>query len=68
MSLRELIAMEHYRDRFTLEDADTAARTLGFGFDKVLGVDYYDDIPDYVVENAWRDSVKRSWRDFEHGF
>ena len=32
MSLRELIAIE-YRDRFTLEDADTAARTLGFGFD-----------------------------------
>jgi hypothetical protein len=59
--------MEKSRGRFTLEDVDTAARTLGFGFDNVLGVDYDDEIPDDIVENAWRDSVKRSWRDLEHG-
>jgi ubiquitin carboxyl-terminal hydrolase 25/28 len=59
--------MEQSRDRFTLEDVDTAARTLGFGVDNVLGVDYDDDIPDDFVENAWRDSVKRSWRDPEYG-
>lgn len=59
--------MEQSRDRFTLEDIDTAAKTLGFGVDNVLGVDYDEEIPDDFVENAWRDSVKRSWRDPEHG-
>ena len=67
MPLQELVAMEQSRDRFTLEDVDTAARTLGFGGDNVLGVDYDDEIPDDFVENAWKDSVKRSWRDLEHG-
>lgn len=40
-----------------LEEIDTAARTLrvGFGVDNVLGVDYDEDIPDDLVENAWRD-------------
>jgi hypothetical protein len=61
------MAMERSRDRFTLEDVDTAARTLGFGVDNVLGLNYDDEIPEDIVENAWRDSVKRSWRDFEHG-
>ena len=59
--------MEQSRGRFTLEDVDTAARTLGFGSYNVLGVDYDDEIPDDFVESAWRDSVKRSWRDPEHG-
>ena len=52
--------MEQSRSRFTLKDVDTAARTLGFGVDNVLGVDYDDKIPDDIVENAWRD-------DPEHG-
>lgn len=67
MPLQELVAMEQSRDRFTLEDVNTAARALGFGVDNVLGVDYDEEIPDDFVENAWRDSVKRSWRDPEHG-
>ena len=67
MPLQELIAMEQSRDRFTLEDVDTAAKTLGFGSDNVLGVDYDEEIPDDFVENAWRDSVKRSWRDPDNG-
>ena len=59
--------MEESRGRFTLEDVDKAARILGFGFDNVLGVDYNDEIPDDIVEKAWRDSNGRSWRDLEHG-
>jgi len=65
--LQELIAMEQSRDRFTLEDIDTAAKTLGFGTENVLGVDYDAEIPDDFVENAWKDSVKRAWRDPENG-
>ena len=59
--------MERSRGRFTLENVDAAARTLGFGIDNALGVDYDDEIPDDIVENAWRDGVKRSWRDLEYG-
>ena len=44
-----------------------AARILGFGFDNILGVDHNDEIPDDIVEKAWRDSIRRSWRDLEHG-
>jgi hypothetical protein len=65
-SLQKLIDIEQSRGCFTLEDVDTAARTLGFGLDNVLGVDYDDEIPDDIVEKAWRDSVKRSWYDLEH--
>ena len=41
------------RNRFTLEDVDTAARI--HSFDNVLGVDYDEDISDGLVGNAWRD-------------
>lgn len=65
--LQELVVMEQSRERFTLEDISTAATTLGFGPDNVLCVDYDGEIPDEFVENAWKDCVKRSWRDPEHG-
>jgi len=60
--------MEQSRGRFTLEDIDTAAWTLGFGADNVLGADYDEEIPDDFVENAWRDSVNRSGHGPDHGF
>ena len=62
-SLQELMAMEQSRDRFTLEDVDTATTTLGFGAEGVLSVDYDEEIPEDFVENAWKESVKRAWRD-----
>jgi len=30
-------------------------------------VEYGEGVEDQFVENAWRDGVKRSWRDLEHG-
>ncbi|KAH9486398.1 putative ubiquitin carboxyl-terminal hydrolase 2 [Psilocybe cubensis] len=66
--VQELVVMEQSRERFTLDDVANAATTLGFGSENVLGVEYdQDDIPDEFVENAWKDCVKRSWRDHEHG-
>ncbi|KAF8913232.1 hypothetical protein CPB84DRAFT_1888891 [Gymnopilus junonius] len=65
--LQELLVMEQSRDRFTLEDISTAAVTLGFGSENLLGVEYDEEIPDEFVENAWKDCVKRSWRDLQHG-
>lgn len=66
--LQELLVMEQSRDRFTLAEVKTAAITLGFGSDNVLRLDYDEDIPDEFVENAWKECIKRSWRDPEHGY
>ena len=65
--LQDLLAMEQSRERFTLEGVYDAATTLGFGAENVLHVDYDEDIPDEFVENAWKDCIKRSWRDNDHG-
>lgn len=59
--------MEQSRERFTLEELQTAATALGFGIDNVLHVEYDEDIPDDFVENAWKECVKRSWRDHQRG-
>jgi len=61
--LRNLVATERCRDRFTLEDVSVAVAALGFGVDNVLHVEYEEDTPDDFVENAWKECVKRSWRD-----
>jgi ubiquitin carboxyl-terminal hydrolase 25/28 len=65
--LQELLAMERSRERFTSEDIATAATTLGFGIGNVLDVVYGEGVGDQFVENAWKESAKRSWRDLEHG-
>ncbi|RDB19324.1 putative ubiquitin carboxyl-terminal hydrolase 2 [Hypsizygus marmoreus] len=66
-SLPEILATERSRDRFTSEDLVKAASVLGFGPEGPLGVDYDDEIPENFIENAWRECVKKSWRDPEHG-
>jgi ubiquitin carboxyl-terminal hydrolase 25/28 len=65
--LQELLVLEQSRDRFTLEDVSTAITSLGFGADNVLRVEYDEDIPEEFIENAWKECIKRSWRDPEHG-
>lgn len=65
--LQQLLVQEQSRHRFTFEDVSTAAILLGFGADNILGVEYNEDTPEEVVENAWKDCVKRSWRDPQHG-
>ena len=65
--LQELLATQRSRKLFTSEDIATAATTLGFGIGNVLDVTYGEDVEDQFVENAWKESVKRSWRDLEHG-
>lgn len=65
--LQELLASERSRDRFTAEDARNAATALGFGMDADLGVELDDDVEDDFIENAWREAVKKSWKDAENG-
>lgn len=66
--LQEILVMEQSRDRFAAEDVARAADILGFGVGGDLRVEYDDtDVPDDFVENAWKECVKRSWRDHEKG-
>ncbi|KAJ6520185.1 hypothetical protein C8R45DRAFT_808330 [Mycena sanguinolenta] len=65
--LIQLLDAEQERGRFSYEDIDAAAATLGFGPEGPLKVEYGTDVPDEFVENAWKECVKRSWRDYSGG-
>ncbi|KAG2022705.1 ubiquitin C-terminal hydrolase Ubp2 [Coprinopsis cinerea AmutBmut pab1-1] len=65
--LQELMAMEQSRNRFTEMDIHLAAQNLGFGPEGHLRVDYDDDVDEDFVENAWKDAVKRAYRDPVNG-
>ncbi|KAG5635914.1 hypothetical protein H0H81_009676 [Sphagnurus paluster] len=67
-SLQEILATERSRDRFTMEDLQSAAAILGFGPEGSLGVEYEPvGVDEGFVEKAWNECVKKSWRDPEHG-
>ncbi|KAF9446131.1 cysteine proteinase [Macrolepiota fuliginosa MF-IS2] len=65
--LQDLLISESMRDRFAIEDLEKAASVLGFGMENDLGVELDDDVEDDFIENAWKETVKKSWKDFEHG-
>ncbi|KAF9225295.1 cysteine proteinase [Gyrodon lividus] len=65
--LQNLVLEERSRNRYTEDDRDGAIKILGFGKDNLLRVDYEDDIDDNFVVAAWRDCVKRAWRDAKDG-
>ena len=66
--LQEVVATERSRDRFTTTEVERAAADLGFGPSGTLGVDYDEtDIEESFIENAWKECVKKSWKDPEHG-
>ena len=59
--LETFVVAESSRGRFTTSDFMQATRTLGFGADNKLRVDFEDDVePDFIVR-AWRDAIRRSW-------
>jgi ubiquitin carboxyl-terminal hydrolase 25 len=62
-TLQSFVFDERERGRFTHEDFQEAPAILSFGIHGTLGVEYGDDVPDEFVENAWRDTIRRSWRD-----
>jgi ubiquitin carboxyl-terminal hydrolase 25 len=66
-TLQSFILDERERGRFTHEDFLVAPTCLGFGAHGNLSVEYGDDVPDDFVENAWRDAIRRAWRDGGEG-
>jgi ubiquitin carboxyl-terminal hydrolase 25 len=65
--LQHLVMLERERLRFTSQDLVDATRALGFGSDGPLGVEFEDDVPEDFIINAWRDALKRAWKDTERG-
>ena len=67
MDLQNLILDERTRGRFTRDDFLKAASTLGFGHDGPLKVDFDDGVEEEFILNAWRDGIRRSWKDETNG-
>jgi len=65
--LLEILATEKSRDRFTREDLAKAVTTLGFGVDGPLKLEFDDEIPEDFIESAWRECMKKSWKDPDRG-
>lgn len=65
--LLEVLATERSRDRFTSEDLEGAVGILGFGVEGPLKLEFDDEIPESFIENAWKECLKRAWRDPENG-
>lgn len=61
--LQTLVHEERSRWRFTQLDYNNAVRLLGFGPEGPLRVDFDDTVEEEFIVSAWRDVVKRSWKD-----
>jgi len=67
MDLQNLVLEERTRNRFTREDFLKAVSTLGFGHDGPLRVDFDESVEEEFIVSAWRDGIRRSWKDETNG-
>lgn len=67
MDLQNLILEERTRNRFTQDDFFKAVSTLGFGHDGPLRVEFDETVEEEFVISAWRDGIRRSWKDETNG-
>jgi ubiquitin carboxyl-terminal hydrolase 25/28 len=50
-----------------MEDFENSTAILGFGMNYDLGVELDDDVEDEFIENAWKEVIKKSWKDSDNG-
>lgn len=65
--LQSLVFEERLRHRYTDDDLKNAIGVLGFGKDGPLRVELDDDVDDDFIVEAWKDCVRRAWRDTQNG-
>ena len=61
--LELLIGEERSRHRFTTDDLEKAQSLLGFGKDGIVGVELDEDVDDQFIIDAWKNALKRAWRE-----
>ena len=67
MGLEDFVLKERTRNRFTQDDLLKAISTLGFGHEGPLKVNFNESVEEEFVINAWRDGIRKSWRDEMNG-
>ena len=67
IDLQNLILDERTRGRFTRDDFLNAVSTLGFGHNGPLRVDFDESVEEEFIISAWRDGIRRSWKDETNG-
>ena len=67
MDLQNLILDERTRGRFTRDDFLKAVNALGFGHDGPLRVEFDESVEEEFIISAWRDGIRRSWKDETNG-
>ncbi|KAI6154054.1 hypothetical protein BKA82DRAFT_4097016 [Pisolithus tinctorius] len=65
--VQNLVFEERSRNRFTEDDLRNAVGVLGFGKDGPLRVELDADVDDDFIAEAWKDCVRRAWRDAKNG-
>ncbi len=65
--LQTIIAEERSRNRFVPDNVHAAAEILGFGKDNELRVELDHDVDDQFILDAWKNGLKRAWKDPEQG-
>lgn len=67
IDLQNLVLEERTRNRFTQDDFLKAVGSLGFGHDGPLRVDFDESVEEEFIVSAWRDGIRRSWKDEANG-
>ncbi|KAG6331492.1 hypothetical protein ID866_7597 [Astraeus odoratus] len=65
--LQSIVFEERSRNRFTEDDLKNAISVLGFGRDGPLRVELDADVDDNFIAGAWKDCIRRAWRDPQNG-
>jgi A repeated domain in UCH-protein len=65
--LQNVVMDERSRFRYTHLDLENAIKFLGFGNDGPLSIEFDEEVSEEFITNAWKDKVRRAWRDPRDG-
>jgi ubiquitin carboxyl-terminal hydrolase 25/28 len=65
--LQNVVMDERSRFRYTHQELEAAIKCLGFGNDGPLSIEFDEEVSEEFITNAWKDKVRRAWRDPRDG-